>query len=337
MAAAQARGFNAFEVPMLEISRRIPDLVAYFPRLLSNTFRLRKSIRQQSIAIVHVNDVYNMLGLSLKLFAGVKVVTHIRRMPESFPSAVYRTWVFLHTRYADRIMPVSKANKSAFPDNDKIEVVYDPLPDAEQRPSYVPRPQLDKYASLLYLANYIDGKGHLHALKMLTLARKRMPDWSFTLRFHGGNLGMEKHDAYRDSLIRYAEAQGLSHCVEFLGPTSAVEEVMKAHDVVLNLSDSESFSRVTLEALFYGLPTLATDVGGTREMVIDGKTGILAPAKDVEAMYDGLHKILRDDELRVRLSTNAYTFVRNEFGWEHSVAPILRAYQELSSFSPRSV
>jgi L-malate glycosyltransferase len=327
----RSKGYPAYGLPVREISKRISDLILYFPSLLANTVRLNRIRRKEKIEIVHVNDLYNMLGLSLKLFTRVAVVTHLRRMPESFPAAIYKVWTKLHVRFANRIIAVSQANKNAIPSNGKTVVVYDPLPDPEKLPAYVPRQALNKKIRVLYLANFTDGKGHLHALKALARLHAELSDWSITLDFYGGNFGMDKNEAYKESLIRFAAGEQLDRMVQFNGPAVNVEEVMKAHDLVLNFSDSESFSRVTLEGLFYGLPVIATDVGGTREMVIDGETGLLVPPKNTEAMFSAIRKMCLDDQLRIRCAETAYTFVRDRFKTEKSVNELVAIYRSLGT------
>jgi glycosyltransferase involved in cell wall biosynthesis len=232
-------------------------------------------------------------------------------------------------KYADHIIAVSAANKNALPANNKTTVIYDPLPDEEELPVYVPRPKLENSVNILYLANYTEGKGHRYALEILQKALRENKAWNFSLNFYGGEFGMKKNSDYKRSLVKLSQENGLSSIVVFKDKTTRVEETMKQYDLVMNLSDSESFSRVTLEALFYGIPVIATDVGGTREMVINEETGILVPPKVIPAMYEGFMKLISDDHLRVQLSQNAYKYVRYQFGKRNTVDKLVDVYRRV--------
>jgi L-malate glycosyltransferase len=325
------KGYKVYELPFIEISKRVNDLLLYFPRLYINARKIKKLLKQENISIIHVNDLYNMAGIVAKKISGVKLVTHIRRMPESFPSSIYKIWAKMHLKYADHIVAVSKANKNALPSNTKTSVMYDPLPEEEKLSKYSVKPLLEKKLSVLYLANFNPEKGHRYALEILKKGVKDYPDWKFSFHFYGASFGLQKNDEYKQSLIQFAEDNGLSSSVQFHGKTSEVEKVMKSHDLVLNLSDSESFSRLTLEALFYGVPVTATNVGGTNEMVIDGRTGLLARPFDVDDMYVAFKKMISNDSLRVKMAKEGYRFVREEFSNERTVAKMIKIYESVNA------
>ena len=307
-------GFRVYPIPFVEISKRVKDLFLYFPMLIINSIRLHNLIKRENVDIVHVNDIFNMVGLFVKLFTKVKVFTHIRRMPESFPKKLYNVWAGLHVLYSDRIIAVSEANLRALPTNSKSVVIYDPLPNEEKYPSYNPKQILNNEVKILYLANYTKGKGHSYAIEIISRAKKEFPAFNFFLNFYGGDFGLHKNKGYKDSLRLIVETEGLQNNISFFDKAEDVEKVMKDHDVVLNLSDSESFSRVSLEALFYGIPLIATDVGGTNEMVLNKETGILVKPNDVLSMYNGFKQLINNDELRRKCAMNSLIFVREKFG-----------------------
>lgn len=326
-----SKGYKVYEIPFIEISKRVKDLFLYFPRLYTNARKIKKLLKQEDVTIIHVNDLYNMAGIVTKKISGVKLITHIRRMPESFPSSIYKIWARMHLKYADHIVAVSEANKNALPSNAKTSVMYDPLPEEEKLSKYSARPLLQKKLSVLYLANFNPEKGHRYALEILNRAVKDYPGWEFSFHFYGASFGLQKNDEYKQSLIQFAKENGLSSSAQFHGKTSEVEKVMKSHDLVLNLSDSESFSRLTLEALFYGVPIIATNVGGTNEMVIDGRTGLLARPFDIDDMYNAFKKIISNDNMRMQMAEEGYRFVREEFSNERTIAKLIKVYESVNA------
>jgi glycosyltransferase involved in cell wall biosynthesis len=76
-------------------------------------------------------------------------------------------------------------------------------------------------------------------------------------------------------------------------------------DVFANPSHTEGFPRSVLEAAAAGLPIVATDVGGTREIIEHRKSGILIPAKNISALVSALTELAHDAELRDRLGNEA--------------------------------
>ena len=77
-----------------------------------------------------------------------------------------------------------------------------------------------------------------------------------------------------------------------------VEDYVGAADVGLFTSDSESFCLGILEAMFLGVPSVSTAVGGVPEVVADESTGLLAPAGDVDALAVKLGRLLDDAQAR---------------------------------------
>jgi glycosyltransferase involved in cell wall biosynthesis len=81
------------------------------------------------------------------------------------------------------------------------------------------------------------------------------------------------------------------------------------------------------------VPIIATDVGGTREMLTDGAHALLVPADDPSAMADALLRLSRDAKLRMRLRNAARDRVTREFPIERSANELLRLWQGVRTAS----
>lgn len=100
--------------------------------------------------------------------------------------------------------------------------------------------------------------------------------------------------ASRGSLESQAAAMGIGDAVHFLGDRSDVRELLQGFDVFALCSLSEGYSIALLEACASGLPIVATDVGGNREIVVDGRNGLLVPPARDDALADAFATLLRD-------------------------------------------
>jgi glycosyltransferase involved in cell wall biosynthesis len=79
----------------------------------------------------------------------------------------------------------------------------------------------------------------------------------------------------------------------------------------------------------FGLPVVATNVGGLPEVVQDGVTGILVPPKDPNALADAIVRLLRDPELRKRLGSAGRERVLSEFRTDRIVEQTLEVYESV--------
>ncbi len=102
-----------------------------------------------------------------------------------------------------------------------------------------------------------------------------------------------------------AKELGVLRHIRFLGKQEQVEQLLSMSDVFLLPSGSETFGLAALEAMACGVPVVSTNIGGLPEVNVHGETGYLVELDDAEAMADYTLKILRDDDLKQRLSTNA--------------------------------
>ena len=111
-------------------------------------------------------------------------------------------------------------------------------------------------------------------------------------------------------------------------PHHDLPRYLAASDVfVAAATGQESFGVVLAEAMAAGLPVVATDIAGYREVVRDGVDGLLAPASDAPALATGLRRLLDDAVLADRLR-QAGRARAEEFSWDVVGTAVERAYQD---------
>lgn len=321
----RGKGFtNMYELPAREISRRITSWVIYLPYLFVNALRLRTLIRQEKVDLMHTNDIYNLIPVALRwLGTPIPYVCHIRFQPDRFPPWLFGLWLRLHLRYAHRVIAVSNSVLSGLPPHPKLTMVYNELPVEELLPEAPPKrgtgPPL-----FLYMANYIPGKGHDLALQAFARIHRQLPEWQ--LRFVGGDLGMEKNRVYQQNLIKQAEALGLSEKIIWRGFTDSVEQEYKEADIVLNFSESESFSMTCVEALFFGRPLIASNSGGPAEIIVHKKTGLLVENRNVAAMAEAMETLAKNPEWQQTLALAGKQDVRTRFSVQQTSLKLKALY-----------
>jgi glycosyltransferase involved in cell wall biosynthesis len=105
----------------------------------------------------------------------------------------------------------------------------------------------------------------------------------------------------RNSLDSLAEFSGLADRVRFLGRREDVPDLLHACDVLVLPSRREGLGVSALEAMAAKRPVVASRVGGLAEAVVDGRTGILVPPEDADALARAVDRIATDRGLRLRL------------------------------------
>ena len=114
--------------------------------------------------------------------------------------------------------------------------------------------------------------------------------------------------------------------VEFVGEKDAagVRDAMASADILVNPSYAEGLPTMVLEGGAMGLAVVATDVGGTREVIEDGKTGFLIKPKDVNILRERILMLVKDSKLREKFGRGLQKKVREDFDWERMLDKLER-------------
>ncbi len=126
-----------------------------------------------------------------------------------------------------------------------------------------------------------------------------------------------------------ARELGIQDRVMFLGERDALPELLAPADVFALSSSEESFGLSALEAMSCGTPVVATDVGGVREVVDDGVTGLLAPADDIDAFATNLRALLFDRDRARSMGQAARRAAVERFAHERVIPRYEAVYHRL--------
>jgi len=137
----------------------------------------------------------------------------------------------------------------------------------------------------------------------------------------------EKADAVSDELLSRAEANG----VRFLGMRKDVERIYQGLDVFVLPSHREGFPRAAMEAAASGLPVIATDIRGCRQVVEAGVNGFLFPVRDVDALAKAISRVGGDPGMRSEMSRASAERARAQFDEREIVNRVMGAYADVAA------
>jgi glycosyltransferase involved in cell wall biosynthesis len=272
---------------------------------------LVRIIREEQIDLLHLQGHgARLFGRLAARVTGRPAIVHVhadyRRMPKGYPwyvRAADRTCA----RLAARVFLVAEALRPfAVQDmglgSRPIEIWHNPV---DRRRFHPPSPdQRAESRAALGLRSETPVAitvGRLDRLKGVDL---QVAAWADVGRaVPGATLLVIGEGPERSGLERAAAALG--GAIRFLGFREDVERLLWAADVAVLSSRQEALSLAAVEAMAAGLPVVATDVGGSPEVVRNGITGLIVPPEDVGALAQGLIRLLGDSTLRTQLAKNA--------------------------------
>ncbi|GBU25607.1 glycosyl transferase [Fibrobacteria bacterium R8-3-H12] len=178
---------------------------------------------------------------------------------------------------------------------------------------------------VLFVGRHIERKGIEYLLK----AAAMLDSAKFEIRIAG-------HGDLTEKLKKQA-AKDAPEQVVFLGKLSR-EDLEKEYQnaccfilpaIIDSKGDTEGLGVVLIEAAQYGLPIIASDVGGIPDVVIDKKTGLLVPEKNPEAIATAIKELSENEELRKTLVLGANEHIKQNFSWEKIIEKQIALYQHL--------
>jgi len=170
------------------------------------------------------------------------------------------------------------------------------------------------------IGRLVPDKGGIYFLRAAAQLAGKVPGVRFVFAGTGDDEPMLKQAAVN---------LGISEQVQFLGFRDDMPEVIAALDLlVLPSVDCDASSAALKEAMAVGRPAVATTVGGAAEIVRDGETGLLVPARDADALANAMEKVLRMPDHGRSMGTLGQEVVRS-FTQDRLVEGTLEAYYKV--------
>lgn len=149
-------------------------------------------------------------------------------------------------------------------------------------------------------------KGHRFFLNAAQLVIARFPTCQFSI----SGVGDQSHT---EELHSYVKHLGLERNVRFIGNVRDMRTFFGACDIACIPSRSESFGRTAIESFACNVPVIASAVGGLREIISHGETGLLVEYGRPMDLADAILKLLMNRDLAIRLAVNARRVADREY------------------------
>ena len=161
--------------------------------------------------------------------------------------------------------------------------------------------------AFVIVANLIPYKGHRDLVAAFGKAHRRLPaGWRL--------LVIGRDDGIGASLRDQAASLGIAENVVLLGPRRDIPDILRIADIAVLASHQEGFSNAILESMAAGLPTIATNVGGNPEAIVDGQTGLIVAPRDPAQMQGAIERLASDAGLRATMGQKAAQRIEQHFG-----------------------
>lgn len=292
---------------------------------LPTAFRISRLLKKFNIDIVHCNIGlrYNHEGIIAARLAGVPCICHVRTIGKlNVADRLISKCVHLFVCVSEAV----KKNYESFNVNpNKLCIVYNGVDLQVFNPALSGRKIKEEFDIknnvVGIIGRLIAWKGHECFLRAV---KEVISDFG-NVKFLIVGTGPEK-----SSLETYSMDLGLKDSVIFVGFREDMPQILAAIDILVNCSiQPEPLSRAIMEAMAMEKAVIASNCGGSPDMIEDGVNGLLVPPRDSKVLAQCIITLLKDKELRLRLGKAARKKVEERFDKKMTQKKIERIYEEI--------
>jgi len=306
---------------------RIPRKLKIDPVLM---YRLVRLIKEHKIDIIMTTLFYaDVLGSLVGRIAGVKAVFSWETISAPEWLLWRRLWSYrLAIRFCDQVVSVSKATAKFLTEKrgvaqEKITVIpygvdLRPFSGGDGIENREKMGLTKKHKVIGMVGRLHPQKGHVYLIDAAEKIVRKHPNVKFVIVGDG---------ELRSDLEKRVEEKQLSNYFLFTGFRSDVPEMMKTFDIFTLPSLYEGLPNVILEAMAAAKPVVATYVDGSKEIVVDGETGILIPPRDVESLKNALCEFLESPEKIRTFGQNGRKRIENHYSLKRQVKSFEGLYE----------
>jgi glycosyltransferase involved in cell wall biosynthesis len=327
--------------PVFSIDAKAADLpIEYIELVEAHSFdpgiftKLRRTVRERAIDIVHSHDYKtNVLAWLLAKFEPVVPLSTVHGWTGH---SQRERWVYypldkrVLTRFPTAIAVSSDVrnellNHGAHPDN--VRVVLNGIDPVMFRRDRSRGPAVRRALGLQDSDVVIGAVGRLEPQKRFDL----LIDAFAALRSHRANahLVIAGDGSLRTDLNAHAERLSLSDSCHLLGHRTDIADIHHAFDLFVQSSDYEGTPNAVLEAMALESPTIATNAGGTEEILRDGIDGVIIGKGSVRVLQDAIESALAEPRATRERASSARRRIETVLSYEARMRAVEAIYLEL--------
>ena len=291
-----------------------------------------KKVRACKVDIIHTNSSVTDFGARLAGKLDVKHVWHVREFGDTDYNLEYikgkrKTWEYMNDN-SDRIVFISHSLQDYFKEyasNKKRQVIYNGI----SREYLYERNYQDKKTKVTFL---IAGNLNRNKRQMLVLqAANELIErgiFDFKVLIAGASSSMKDSQIYEEELKQYIKEK-LPENVQMLGKVEDMRQLRTNADVEIVPSNREAFGRVTIEAMFGGMPVIGSDSGANVELIQDEVNGVIFENGNYHDLAEKMLLFINDQSKISEMGKHAYEYAKNNFTAERNASEIEQLYYEL--------
>jgi glycosyltransferase involved in cell wall biosynthesis len=297
--------------------------------------RLARLLRREKVALLHAHQYTPFFYAQMARWLGRRIPVLFTEHGRHFPDYPRRKRILanrLLLRRHDRVAAVGKSVRQAVIANEgipaeRVEVIYNGInlqafgkatPDRDATRREMGAGVEDLVVIQVARLDYL--KDHPTAIRTLEHVAARHSAVRLVLVGEGPE---------REKIENEIRQRRLTELVRLLGLRTDVPRLVQAADVFLLTSISEGIPLTMIEAMAAGKPVISTRVGGIEEIVVEGETGLLAPAGDDNALAEHLLCLAQDAARRRRMGQAGCQRAYALFSEEQMHASYRRLYEEV--------
>lgn len=306
------------ELPYIVDEQLVTSKDSYW-RFLLGFINLIRLLKRLKIDIVHTNDInMHLTWLLPTFFSSVKLLWH-QRTPGPNRS------IFASV-LSSKVITISKYNKNSFSTffKRKMEFVFNPF-DFSFNEDILFKEKLGSTINLAWVGNFHQRKRIDIFLKIIAELENNSRKLSIIVHIYGTPLEpvfTEAKEIIKDKKIKSK--------IHFYGFVNNISSELKKIDFLIASAEFEAFGRTLVEAAALGIPVIANNEGGHREIIVNGETGILIPFNNVKNYVDSILELIDNNERRLHIIKNAYKHCKINFSVESHVFQITKIYNKLT-------
>ena len=306
---------------------------------------LAEQLKPMNFDLVHSNSSVIDFGGYISRTLGIKHVWHLRDFGEKDYN-LHSIWGGLYGKATykngDAFIAISNAIKKYFEKgipSDRIHTIYNGIKIAEN----VPLAKHENEIVQFICAGVIcEAKNQLEIEEAINILvnKRNIKNLHLTIVGAGGG-------GYLKNLKSYAEDNGISNYISFLGEVDGIAQLASTMDVGIMSSHCEAFGRTTVEYMLQNLAVIANDNGANTEIITDDQTGLTYTHGSAYSLADEMQKLIDNRDLLINLAQEGRKEALKRFRSEENTRLIYNLYQTILKsplkvksnkfFSPKSI